>query len=255
MTRRTGCLIVNADDWGRCYETTERTLECWLDRTVSSVSAMVFMSDSERAADVALERGIDTGLHLNLTAPLSATATPARLREQQQRLAYYLGVNRSRRVWFQPGLQNSFHYVVSSQIDEYQRLYGTIPGRIDGHHHMHLCANVVFGGLLPAGTIVRRNFTFRRGEKSWWNRLYRRFQDKVLARQHPIVDYLYSLAPLNIPGRLEYIVALAKESVVELETHPVMVEEYQFLREGGMLQAAGDCPIAASFALKSYERR
>src|SRR5258708_25144263 len=58
-----GVLIVNADDWGRDYETTARTLECALHGTISSVSAMVFMQGSERAAAIARERGIDAGLH------------------------------------------------------------------------------------------------------------------------------------------------------------------------------------------------
>jgi hypothetical protein len=34
---------------------------------------------------------------------------------------------------------------------------------------MHLCANVLWQGLLPAGTLVRRNFSFHPGEKSRWN--------------------------------------------------------------------------------------
>ena len=52
-------------------------------------------------------------------------------------------------------------YVVKAQLEEFERLYGRAPNRIDGHHHAHLCANVVLAGLLPAGTIVRRNFSFR----------------------------------------------------------------------------------------------
>src|ERR1700758_5164513 len=46
-----GILIINADDWGRDHETTQRILECTLRGTVSSASAMVFMEDSERAAE------------------------------------------------------------------------------------------------------------------------------------------------------------------------------------------------------------
>src|SRR5208337_4418972 len=64
---RAGVLIVNADDWGRDRETTERILQCVRCESVSSVSAMVFMEDSERAAVIAQETGIDGGLHLNLT--------------------------------------------------------------------------------------------------------------------------------------------------------------------------------------------
>src|SRR5271167_1397805 len=60
-----GLLIINADDWGRDHETTERTLRCILRGAVSSVSAMVFMGDSERAAAIAKENAIHAGLHLN----------------------------------------------------------------------------------------------------------------------------------------------------------------------------------------------
>ena len=38
-----GFLIVNADDWGRDRETSDRMFECVLRGTVSSVSAMVFL--------------------------------------------------------------------------------------------------------------------------------------------------------------------------------------------------------------------
>src|SRR6266436_2569517 len=74
-----GRLILNADDWGRDRDTTERTLECILRGAVSSASAMVLMEDSERASVLAREHGIDAGLHLNFTTPFSAANCPARL--------------------------------------------------------------------------------------------------------------------------------------------------------------------------------
>jgi len=87
-------VIVNADDWGRDRETTNRTLDCIRAGSVSSVSAMVFMADSERAAWLARENGIDTGLHLNLTTPFDAAHCPARMIEQQRRIARYLQSSR-----------------------------------------------------------------------------------------------------------------------------------------------------------------
>jgi predicted glycoside hydrolase/deacetylase ChbG (UPF0249 family) len=48
-------LIVNADDWGRNRDATDRSLECHRNGRITTVSAMVFMEDSERAADL-LER-------------------------------------------------------------------------------------------------------------------------------------------------------------------------------------------------------
>src|SRR5213083_3789303 len=87
---RVGVLIVNADDWGRDEETTTRTLECVRRGTVSSVSAMVFMQDSERAAGIARQQRVDAGLHLNLTTPFSAPGVPTRLAEHHQRLSRFL---------------------------------------------------------------------------------------------------------------------------------------------------------------------
>jgi len=54
--RRTGRLIINADDWGCDRGATDRTLDCIMRGTVSSVSAMVFMADSERSAEVPCTR-------------------------------------------------------------------------------------------------------------------------------------------------------------------------------------------------------
>ena len=241
-----GLLIVNADDWGRDHETTQRMLDCILCGAVSSVSAMVFMQDSERAAAIAQERGIDAGLHLNLTTPFSAPDTPLDLIEHQRRLSRYLRHHRLGQVIFHPGLAGSFKYVVAAQIEEFRRLYGAEPARIDGHHHAHLCANVLLGRLLPAGTIVRRNFSFRSGERSFGNRLYRKIVDRMLARRHLITDLFFSLLPLE-PQRLQRIFSAARESVVELETHPVSPEEYRLLTGGEIFRLAGGLPIARGF--------
>ncbi len=148
---RSGALIVNADDWGRDVENTDRTLECIVRGTVSSVSAMVFMKDSERAAEIAREHGIDAGLHLNLTTEFSASSTPMVLIEDQGRISRYLGKRRFSQVVFHPGLASSFQYVVAAQRDEFCRLYGTEPKRLDGHHHMHLCANVLLQKVVAVG--------------------------------------------------------------------------------------------------------
>src|SRR5262249_46913023 len=150
-SRRTGLLvascstnsvIVNADDWGRDIETTDRILECVILRTVSSASAMVFMVDSERGAGLARERGVDCGLHLNFTTPFSALNCPLRLREHQGRVIRYLRRNRLAQTVYHPGLASSFRYVALAQIEEFERIFGGKPWRFDGHHHMHLCANV-----------------------------------------------------------------------------------------------------------------
>jgi predicted glycoside hydrolase/deacetylase ChbG (UPF0249 family) len=240
---------VNADDWGRDYENTERTLECIHRGSVSSVSAMVFMQDSERAAATAREQGIDAGLHLNFTTAFSAPGTPTRLIEHQQRVSRYLGRHRFAQVAFHPGLASSFGYLVAAQRDEFCRLYGIEPARLDGHHHMHLCCNVLVGKLLPSGTMVRRNFSFQPGEKSFGNRFYRNVVDRVLARRHQLTDYFFSLPPLVPPSRLQRIFSLANEFTIELETHPVVSGEYDFLLGEEFLRLSADIRIAPPSAI------
>lgn len=211
-----GVLIVNADDWGQDRETTDRTLECRRCGAVSSVSAMVFMKDSERGAMIAREQGIDAGLHLNLTAPFTAVDVSPVLVDHQRRVSRYLRGNRYARTIFHPGLVRSFEYSVHAQLTEFMRLYGAPPARIDGHHHMHLSANVVLGRLLPAGTVVRRNFSFGPREKSPLNRMYRSVLDHRLKRHHRLTDFFFSLPPLDPPTRLQRIISLARDFVVEV---------------------------------------
>jgi chitin disaccharide deacetylase len=245
-----GGLIINADDWGRNEEVTDRTLECLIVVAVSSVSAMVFMEDSERAADLARRHDVDTGLHLNLTTAFSAPSCPSPLRERQQKLARFLRANSLCPAIYHPGLAGTFEYVVKTQLDEYSRLYNKPAARIDGHHHMHLCANVQFQRLLPAGTIVRRNFSFGPKEKSAVNRFYRRRQDRRLAGRHPMTDFFFSLPPMDVPGRLERIFGLARNSSVEVETHPVNRDEYEFLTGGELVRQTRTVGIARGYAVE-----
>ncbi|HUO24543.1 MAG TPA: ChbG/HpnK family deacetylase [Candidatus Aquilonibacter sp.] len=249
QARPEGALIVNADDWGRNRQTTQPILDCLRKGSVSAVSAMVFMEDSERAAAVARESKVDAGLHLNLTAAFSGAAVPQALADRQGRIASYLLRHRLARVWFHPTLGGCFEYVVRAQLEEYERLYGHSPQRIDGHHHMHLCANVLVARLLPPETVARRNFSFQAGEKSWWNRYYRGMIDRNLARRHRLVDFLFSLAPLEPASRLQHIFASARHQSVELETHPVNPAEYEFLMQGEFERRLGDLHVASGFAL------
>jgi len=231
-TRPRGRLVINADDWGRDLNTTDRTLECYVSGTISSVSGMVFMEDSERAAQIAREHGIDAGLHLNFTTPFTARNCPPDIAQHQQRISRCLLRYRFAQAVFYPMLTRSFACVVAAQIKEFQRLYGTALERVDGHHHMHLCANVLLGRLLPKGTIVRRNFSFERGEKSWVNRYYRQAVDRFLARRHCLTDFFFSLTPLEPRARLQRIFSLSRRFSVEVETHPLNPEEYRFLGSG-----------------------
>ena len=242
-------LIINADDWGRDRDVTDRALECLSRDVLSSVSAMVFMEDSERAAALAAEHSVDTGLHLNLTTPFSAPGLGSKLKQQQEAITRFLRTSRLFPALYHPGLADAFESVVRSQLEEYERVYGRPASRVDGHHHMHLCANVQFQRLLPAGTIVRRNFSFVPGEKSILNRLYRRWQDRRLANRHRITDFFFSLPPLEPPRRLEKIFDLAVHATVEVETHPINPDEYTFLIGGGLERTARVIDMARGYVL------
>jgi succinoglycan biosynthesis protein ExoM len=241
-------VIVNADDWGADLETTDRIFDCFRSGSVSSTSAMVFMADSQRAASLARENALDAGLHLNLTQSFSDQSTPQTLRAHQERLASFPSGGR-RRFLFSPLLASSFEYVVKAQLEEFERLYGTKPGRIDGHHHAHLFANVQWQKLLPAGTIVRRNFTFAAGEKSWVNRTVRAMQDRRLARRHCIADYFFDLQPFDAE-RLRRIVRLARERDVEIECHPARDAEYKFLMEHQLEHLDASIEVLRSYRLR-----
>jgi len=248
--RRGATVIVNADDWGRDTLTTDRTLDCALNGVISSVGAMLFMEDSERAADLALQHKIDAGLHLNFTMPFTAPHCPNKLLEHQARLSRFLTSHRLAPLIYHPGLAASFEYVVKAQLGEYQRLYGATASRMDGHHHMHLCMNVMLQKLIPPGIIVRRNFTFGPGEKGYFNRLYRGWQDRILARRDRITDYFFDLIPLQ-PSRLQKIFDLAICSNVEIETHAIDDAQYRFLLDGEFSRFAGDVGIAHGYVLRS----
>lgn len=248
-----GILIINADDWGCDHRTTDMIADCVENRAVSSVSAMVFMKDSERAAALARQHGINAGLHLNFTTPFSSVMCPSRLAEQQRGITAFLRSHRFAQVVFHPGLARAFAYVVAAQIDEFRRLYGHDISRVDGHHHMHLCANVLLQHLLPPHVSVRRSVSLGPGEKGRCNRLYRRWVDKRLRRDgHRLTDFFFSISPMK-PARLDGIFSLARRFTVELETHPVQADEYRFLM-GEMRQRAGDVRIPASSVVPQADR-
>jgi hypothetical protein len=244
-------VILNADDWGLDAETTGRTLDCVLRGSISSVSAMVFMEDSERAAVLARRHGIDVGLHLNLTAPFSAPQCSSELKESQRRIARFLRWHRFAPVVYNPVLASAFRSVVEAQLEEFERLYGHPVTRVDGHHHMHLCSNVTLGKLLPAGIMMRRNFSFSAGEKGYFNRCYRRWQDRALARRYRLTDYFFCLTPLDSLDKLRSIFALAARSNVEVEAHLQNEDEYRFLMDGGLTNCIGDFAVAQGYLLRA----
>jgi predicted glycoside hydrolase/deacetylase ChbG (UPF0249 family) len=222
-------IIINADDWGRNTTATDNSMVCFKNGKITSVSAMVFMEDSNRAAALALENDLDVGLHLNFTTKFNQKNTSSKLLECQQRIAAFLQKNRYCFLLYNPILKRDFHYVFSAQYEEYIRLYHNKPTHIDGHHHMHLCTNVLFQRLIPRGSKVRRNFSFSSKEKSTVNRLYRSLVDRWLQRKYQCTDFFFSLVPMYKADRLREIVELSLVHNVELMVHPEKQDEYSYL--------------------------
>jgi predicted glycoside hydrolase/deacetylase ChbG (UPF0249 family) len=235
-------LIINADDYGRSPEVTAKTLRAFREGPVTSASAMVFMKDSRRSAELAGSAALDLGLHLNLDLPFDDPETPPGVRERQLRIARYFRRGRWTPLVYDPLIRKDLAFVVRAQRDEYGRLYGEEPFRFDGHHHLHLSANVLFDRLLPMGAAVRRSFTFGRGEKNFVNRAYRRWIDRRLARRHICADGFFSLAPIDDVARLRRIIAAAKVAVIEMMVHADAPGVADFLTGTLIRDLLGDCP-------------
>lgn len=190
---------------------------------------MVFMSDSERSADLALSSGIEVGLHLNFTDGFTGDNLSSLLNNHQQRIARFLRKSKYCVVLYNPLLRRHFEYVYKRQYDEFVRLYGKVPAHLNGHRHMHLCTNVLIDGLLLPNQKVRRSFSFLTGEKPLSNRLYRRLVDIWLKRRYVCTDLFFSIAPVEEPGRLRKIINLSRSHNIELMVHPQKSNEYEYL--------------------------
>ena len=222
-------LVINADDWGRTPRETDIMLECHAKRAITSVSAMVFMEDSERAAVIAKREGVDAGLHINFTEAFTAKNTPDWLRQSQVRLARFLKRSKYALLLYHPFLRNDFRRVFEAQEKEYLRLYGAPPSHMDGHQHMHLCSNMLVDRIIPAGTKVRRSFSSLEGERGAFNRGYRRMVDRALSRAYRLTDYFFDIGQCLEGERLKRVLEIAKQFKVELMTHPYREREHAFL--------------------------
>jgi predicted glycoside hydrolase/deacetylase ChbG (UPF0249 family) len=228
-------LIINADDLGRSIEETDAALRCFNAGRITSGSFMVLMPDSERAARLVREANLDVGLHLNFTEPFTAANCSPGLIDAQRRVARFLRRNRYAQLLYNPFLRKQFAESYRRQVAEFVRLFGEPPSHLDGHHHMHLCANVLFGRFVPVSAKMRRNFSFWPGEKSWLNRLYRRTVDGWLARRYCLTEFFFDLTFSLQHHHLDRALALAGTRSVELMTHPSLKFECEFLMSDAFL--------------------
>ena len=223
-------LIINADDFGRSVGETDAALRCFDAGRISSASLMVFMRDSERAASLVRATNLAVGLHLNFTERFTSDTCGPDVMQSQTRLSSYLRRHRYSQLIYNPFLQNHFARSYTAQMVEFARLLGGAPpSHVDGHHHMHLCTNLLLSRLIPANTRMRGSFSFWAGEKSWFNRFYRGSINRWLSRQHRLPEFFFDLSQSLQLRRLDRALSLARTATVELMTHPVLETESDFL--------------------------
>lgn len=190
---------------------------------------MVFMEDSERAAELAKETVLDVGLHLNFSEGFTGTQYCEKLACYHNRIRGFLRRSKYAQLVYNPWLRRAFSYSYEAQAAEFERLFGKLPSHLDGHHHMHLCANVILSKIIPDGVKMRRNFSFWPGEKSRFNRAYRTLVDRWLARRYQLTDYFFDLTQSIQDKKMDRLMALAQSSKVELMAHPILGLESEYL--------------------------
>ncbi|NLP04050.1 MAG: ChbG/HpnK family deacetylase [Fibrobacter sp.] len=247
-------LIINADDWGATNIITQRIHRCFQAGAVDSVSAMVYMGDSERAAELAKSENLDTGLHVNFTEPFTGKNVSAHLQHSQEKIIRWLMKSKFSQVIYNPFLKKDFEYVFKSQYQEYTRLYNKVPSRIDGHNHMHLCANMLFSRNIPEGTIVRKNITFTDNQnKSRLNKLFRKRVDSILKKRFICTDYFFHIRQITSSENsicypaLNQIIDLAERYILEVLAHPGQQIDSDFLTNTEFLRRIASVP-RCSFA-------
>ncbi len=234
-------LIITADDLGRDRGATDACMDCFREKKITSASIMVFMNDSRRAADLAIKEGLETGLHINLVLPYDAPGLPEDLKKSQNRTAAFFKRGPWTQVIYNPFIAEATAETIISQLEEYRRLFGRHPAYFNGHKHFHLSLNAILSGGVPRGAMVRRSFTFFRGEKPWPNRYYRRLIDAWLLKRYESTNDFFSLSPADDRPRLRGIIRLAQTRCVELMVHPWDPGHYRLLMGQDFADLAALC--------------
>jgi len=248
-------LIVNADDWGGFREGTDAIDECFEIGAISSTTAMVYMSDSRRAAGLALERGRPVGLHLNLTQPFDAPDVQSSVRQRQRRLCAYFANLRHRR-WI-PSADPRVHVVIADgirdQLEQFAELYGGLPTHIDSHHHVHVCPDVFLSKAMPRGARVRQTISFP--PSSWPDPavLARRTKHWLLAHRFITTSFFCvarELSPTATAIPIATAAARACERSVEIMVHPSFERELRVLRSPAWTTTVSSAPLGPYSALR-----
>lgn len=235
-------LIVNADDLGGHTLATDRILDCFERGTITSATAMVYMSDSERAATLAAERDLPVGLHLNLTQPFDGHDVPELARERQLSVAGLFADVRARRFSFRPDLMRVVAAAVEDQLERFRTTFGREPTHIDGHQHVHLSPTVLLS--LP------RTFRIRPGKECEGRvgRPLRRLRTAVLDHRHGTVQRMFALEAVHpaLGGHgLDRVMELAGGMTVEIMVHPDRAGDYAAITDPGWRECLGSVRVGS----------
>jgi predicted glycoside hydrolase/deacetylase ChbG (UPF0249 family) len=216
-------LIVNADDFGATRSTTDAICETFDAAAITSTSAMVWMSDSARAAGIALERDLPLGLHLNLTLPFSGRDVPQSVRERQLRLTEVF----TRDGWWKEAGRRFdrklLQAAIDDQLERFCEQFGQ-PTHIDGHHHVHLYAAVL--DLLPQTWPIRPPLRAPAQADARHNK-----RERHLHRRFRAPDLAFALVRLQQAAGEAGLEVLdcARRQCVEVMAHPRQPGEMEFL--------------------------
>jgi predicted glycoside hydrolase/deacetylase ChbG (UPF0249 family) len=221
---------VNADDLGWNRGATDLTIASFGAGQVTSATALVHMEDSERAAALALENGLPTGLHLNLSDPFTGTEVPAAERERHAALCRHFAAGRPMhlRSWvYDPRIQGEVEWAIEAQLDRHRELYGAAPTHVDGHNHVQNCPNVALAKAL-------RGFK-RRGPIYAWPATptamgrVRAARQRLIARRVLTTRYLFDIARIKETEPMAAAVGESRLTSVEVMAHPGFGHEHDVL--------------------------
>jgi predicted glycoside hydrolase/deacetylase ChbG (UPF0249 family) len=226
-----GLLIVNADDWGHERSRTEAILEAFAAARVSSTTAMVYMEDSRRAAEIAKAKDLPVGLHLNLTEAFTDPTVPAPVRERQRELIRtffglgrdgHPGTSRRRRWMYDPLIARQVGDALRDQVEHFEALYGRPPTHFDGHNYVDTSPNVFLSRALPRGAKMRNSldcYPLAKGAMA----IARGLRQVVRTWRFTTTRCVLQIADLDLPD--DPRLALAVTSPVEVICHPHEPEE------------------------------
>jgi chitin disaccharide deacetylase len=225
-------LIVNADDLGLEVEVTDAILDCFRSRAISSTTALVWMRDSDRAAEIARRERIPTGLHLNLIEPYTASDVPPRVADTQRRVVERLGSGGLGPQLYHRAWSEDFGQCIRDQLSRFTELYRMPPTHLDGHRHMHLAMNALLSRSLEPVRRCRRPVNRPAVESASYKRLARSALSVLVRLRFTTTDACFSLRSLHpeLGGSgLDEALARARRRSVELFVHPGYRDELPLL--------------------------